>query len=120
MKKRIPSLDDKWILPLLNVWVILAFAALYCWLSVGEAKAELTVIYNTGTASPLSDFVKAPKLTVPAQLPELNLPASDDFVAQQFPIHTPELTPGTVNPQTTQLLLPQPFFIVGCDERSKQ
>ncbi len=98
----------------------LTYAALLFCLSGGETQAELTVIYDTGTASPLSDFVKAPKLAVPESLPGLNLQAKDDFAAQLFPVHTPELTPGDVNPQTPQLLLPQPFFIIGCDGRSKQ
>lgn len=115
-----PKFDENWILPLLNVWSILAYAALSFWLSLGEAKEDITVIYDTGTASPLSDFVKAPKLAVPEGLPEINLQASDGFAAQLFPIHTPELSPGEVNAQTTQLLLPQPFFIIGCDGRSKQ
>lgn len=106
--------------PLLNAKVVIAFVALLFWLTPGEAKAELAVIYDTGTASPISGFVKAPRLAVPEGLPEINLQAGDDFVPNLFPIHTPGLTPGEVNPQTTQLLLPQPFFMVGCDDRSKQ
>ena len=109
-----------WILPVLNALVIPATVALLFWLTPADAKAEVTVIHDTGTASPLSDFVKAPKLAVPAQLPEIDLQASDNFAAQLFPIHTPELTPGAVNPQTTRLLLPQAFFMVGCDGRSRQ
>ena len=112
--------DENWLPPLLNVRVLLAYVALFFWLSFHEAKADVTVIYDTGTASPLSDFVKAPKLMVPAQLPDIDLQASADFTTQLFPIHTPELTPGAVNPQATHLLLPQAFFIVGCDERSRQ
>ncbi len=115
-----PKFDENWTLPLLNVWAIFAYAALFFWLPMGGTQAEVTVIYDTGTASPLSDFVKAPKLAVPEGLPEINLQASDGFAQQLFPIHTPELTPGEVNPQTTQLLLAQPFFIIGCDGRSKQ
>jgi integrating conjugative element protein (TIGR03765 family) len=99
---------------------VIAFVALVSWLTPGGAKAELTVIYDTGTASPISGFVKAPRLAVPEGLPDINLQTGDGFAAHLFPVHTPELTPGDFNPQATQLLLPQPFFIIGCDARSRQ
>jgi integrating conjugative element protein (TIGR03765 family) len=106
--------------PFLNAKVTIAFVALLFWLPIGGTQAELAVIYDTGTASPISDFVKAPRLAVPEGLPEINLQAGDGFAAQLFPVHTPGLTPGDINPQRIQLLLPQPFFMVGCDSRSKQ
>ena len=112
--------ENSWYHHQLGIRKSLITTALLCCFSVGEAQAELTVIYASGTASPLSDFIKAPKLAVPAGLPELNLPTKDDFAAKLFPVHTPELTPGDVNPQTTQLFLPQPFFMMGCDNRSQQ
>ena len=92
------KLDADWIFPVLNVLVIPGTMALLFWLTPVHAKAELTVIYDTGTASPLSDFVKAPKLAVPEGLPEINWQAGDGFAAQLFPVHTPELTPGAGPP----------------------
>jgi integrating conjugative element protein (TIGR03765 family) len=68
----------------------------------------------------LADFIKAPHLAVPQALPEVNLAESDGFAEKLFPIHTPELSPGEVMATSTQLLLPQPFFIIGCDARSRQ
>lgn len=113
------NVDDHWILSLLNVLVVVGFLGLFCWLSPVGAE-PLPVIYDSGKARPLSDFIKAPNLAVPQALPEVNLAESDDFSEKLFPIHTPELSPGEVMATSTQLLLPQPLFIIGCDARSRQ
>lgn len=113
------NVDDHWILSLLNVLVVVGFVALFCWLSPVGAE-PLPVIYDSGKARPLSDFIKAPHLAVPKVLPEVNLTESDDFSEKLFPIHTPELSPGEVMATSTQLLLPQPLFLLGCDARSRQ
>lgn len=113
------NVDVHWILSLLNVLVVVAFVVLFCWLSPVGAE-QLPVIYDSGTARPLSDFIKAPNLTLPPVLPEATLAESDGFAEKLFPIHTPELSPGEVMATPTQLLLPQPLFIIGCDARSRQ
>ena len=119
VKRRRVTLDENWLLPLLNGLVLLAFVILASWLSWARAE-QLPVIYDSGTARPLSDFIKAPNLAVPQALPEVNLAESDGFAEKLFPIHTPELSPGEVIAKPTQLLLPQPLFIIGCDALSRQ
>jgi integrating conjugative element protein (TIGR03765 family) len=113
------NVDDHWILSLLTEWGVVAYVVLFCWLSPVGAE-PLPVIYYSGKARPLSDFIKAPKLALPQVLPEVNLAESDDFSEKLFPIHTPELSPGEVMATSTQLLLPQPLFLLGCDARSRQ
>ncbi len=113
------TVDENWLLPLLNGLVLLAFIILAGWLSWARAE-QLPVIYDSGHARPLSDFIQAPHLALPQALPEVNLAESDGFAEKLFPIHTPELSPGEVMATSTQLLLPQPLFIMGCDARSKQ
>jgi integrating conjugative element protein (TIGR03765 family) len=119
VKGRRVTLNENWLLPLLNGLVMLAFVILASWLSWARAET-LPVIYDSGTARPLSDFIKAPNLTPPPALPEATLAESDGFAEKLFPIHTPELSPGEVMATSTQLFLPQPLFIIGCDARSRK
>jgi integrating conjugative element protein (TIGR03765 family) len=111
--------DEDWILPILTGCLAAAVVIVVVWLTTGDAEAGVVVIYDTGTARPISDFIAIPTLAVPQDLPAINEQLGDEFLTQLFPVHTPELTPGEVTASAVNLTLPQPFFILGTDALSK-
>lgn len=81
-------------------------------------RAEPTVIHDTGTGRPLSDYVEpiAPISRAPTAPP----PRTVAFTPALFPVKTPELTPGPITPSALNLPhLPQPVFLVGSDPLSR-
>ncbi len=86
---------------------------------IDQALAQPVVIYDTGKAHPITDFIDTPKrLPARAALPLEQ--AGQAFIKQLFPIHTRTLNPGPVPARAVNLLLPQPFFIIGTDALSRQ
>ena len=107
------------IAPILTDLIALPLVMLLPWLTLADAKAEPVVIYDSGKARPITEFIAPPKRpeTAPAQPIEQ---AGQAFLSGLFPLHTPELTPGPVTASTVNLLLPQPFFILGTDTLSQR
>ena len=97
--------------------------ALLCLLGIASiAAAQLTVIFDTGQAKPLSVFL-GPLATAEGE----NDPA--DSVSQQLgaadlqsllPIRSPGLTPGKVRARGHKVPFARPFFIIGSDAWSKR
>ncbi len=95
-------------------------------LGVSTAHAELTVVYDGGTAEPLAPYLQVfdalpPDGDAPQARSDGLLGAADP--SRLLPIRTPELTPGRVRPRAVSLppgaTLLQPFFLVGADAMSR-
>lgn len=96
-------------------------------LGANSARAELTVIYDSGVTQPLAPFLDVfneppPTLSIPTPPePTGQLGAADP--AQLLPIRSPGLTPGPVSRRPLRLphqgTLSQPFFLIGSDDRSR-
>ena len=82
--------------------------------------APLTVIEDTGDTEPLAPYLSV--FSTQDETPENDTPtpsgATDSSL--QFPIHTPELSPGPVARRALQTPTTAPLFIVGCDLVSRQ
>ncbi len=97
--------------------------ALLCLLGIASfAAAQLTVIFDTGQAKPLSVFL-GPLATGEGE----NEPA--DSVSQQLgaadlesllPIRSPDLTPGKLKFRAHNVPFARPFFLIGSDAWSKR
>ena len=85
------------------------------------AVAELTVIFDSGRASPLSDFLDPLDAGEPdKESPSINkaqLGAAD--VQSLLPIRSPELTPGKITPRDHNVPFARAFFLIGSDAVSK-
>lgn len=91
------------------------------------ARAELAIIYDSGTTHPLAPFFTVfgePMPSVPVHRPTdpiEDLGAAD--LSRLLPIRSPELTPGPVTRRPLRLpnngTLPRAFFLIGADERSR-
>ena len=83
--------------------------------------APLTVIEDTGEAEPLAPYLSvfgARDETPGNVTPTPSSGAADSSL--QFPIHTPELSPGPVARRALRTPTTAPLFIVGCDPLSRQ
>ena len=99
------------------------FIALVCFLGTASfASAELTVIFDNGQASPLSDFLGALDSVQPDKIPSYSqkpqLGAAD--VQSLLPIRSPGLTPGKPTPRAHHVPFATAFFLIGSDAFSKR
>ena len=90
---------------------------------MNKAKAELTVIYDTGHTQPISLFLEVFESTdgTPQQSPiptKLQLGAADPEA--WLPIESPGLTPGLIQARSHDRPFAQPLFLIGSDMRSRQ
>ena len=81
------------------------------------AAAELTVIFDNGQASPLSDFLGPLDLGEPerdsSSIDKSRLGAAD--VQSLLPILSPGLTPGKITPRQHKVPFARAFFLIGSD-----
>ena len=86
------------------------------------ASADLTVIFDTGQARPLSDFLGALDLATSDQVPPTidkpQLGAAD--VQSLLPIRSPGLTPGKFTARAHPVPFAGAFFLIGSDAFSKR
>ena len=86
------------------------------------AAAELTVIFDNGQASPLSDFLGPLDLGEPerdsSSIDKSRLGAAD--VQSLLPILSPGLTPGKITPRQHKVPFARAFFLIGSDAVSKR
>ena len=88
-----------------------------------KAKAELTVIYDSGHTQPISPFLEVFESTdgTPQQSP---IPTRPQLGAADpkawLPIQSPGLTLGPVRTRSHDRPLARPFFLIGSDTRSRQ
>jgi len=82
-------------------------------------SAELAVIADNGNTRPMSDYIKSPKVSLPAPIQNIDSLAQD-YLTQLFPVHTPQLSPGTEASRSVNLNLTQAVFILGTDPVSRQ
>ena len=106
-------------------------ASIGIWLSIlmtsSLAFAELTVIHDSGETQPLAPFLevfdegdsqdKGPQVSTSP--PETQALGAADL-ERLLPIHSPELTPGVVEPRTLQQSFARPFFLIGSDAFSRE
>lgn len=105
--------------------------SLYCWkvmvmgclLVPVMARAELTVIHDSGNTQPIAPFLEVFQthdgLPQQSQVPTgLQLGAADPKA--WLPIQSPGLTPGPVRPRAHDRPFTRPFFLIGSDTRSRQ
>lgn len=94
------------------------------WLSVpAMAQAELTVIYDSGHTQPIAPFLdvfeSADEISKQSTAPITpQLGAADPKT--WLPIHSPGLTPGSVQAKSHDRPFARPFFLIGSDARSRQ
>ena len=86
------------------------------------ALAELTVVFDSGQARPLSDFLgpldSGKPDTAPSYPEKSQLGAAD--VESLLPIRSPGLTPGKVTPREHSVPFAHSFFLIGSDTNSKR
>ncbi len=92
-------------------------------LSPTLAGAALTVIHDSGDTQPIAPFLDAFETTetTAPQSPAIQLPqlgAAD--LTSLLPIHSPGLTPGSVQPKSHDRPFTRPFFLIGSDALSRQ
>ena len=107
------------IAPILTGFFALPLVMLLPWLTLADAKAESLIIYDNGKTRLITEFIAPPKRPEPTSAQPIEQ-AGQAFLSGLFPLHTPELTPGPVTASTVNLLLPQPFFILGTDTLSQR
>ena len=103
-----------------KIWrgVVLAFA----FVSV-HARAELTVIYDSGDTQPLAPYLQVfePVDPVPPQSPAATPPPLGAADPEAWlPIQSIGLTPGVVRSRAIHRPFSQPLFLIGADALSRQ
>lgn len=94
-----------------------------CLLVPVMARAELTVIYDSGHTQPIAPFFEVFESAggLPPQSPP---PAKPSLGAADpkawLPIQSPGLTPGPVQARAHDRPFTRPFFLIGSDTRSRQ
>jgi integrating conjugative element protein (TIGR03765 family) len=97
--------------------------AIACVLVPVIAKAELTVIYDSGNTQPIVPFLDVFESAdeTPQQSP---VPTRSQLGAADpeawLPIQSPGLTPGPVQARSHDRPFARPFFLIGSDARSRQ
>ena len=99
------------------------YTAIVCVLAPVMAKAELTVIYDSGNTQPIAPFLDVFESAdeTPQQSPvpiQTQLGAADPEA--WLPIQSPGLTPGPVQARSQDRPFARPFFLIGSDARSLQ
>lgn len=87
------------------------------------ARAELTVIYDSGQTQPIAPYLEvfespddSSRRGPPSPIPALG--AADP--KRWLPIRSPGLTPGRVQAGKQDRPFSRPFFLIGSDPRSRQ
>lgn len=88
------------------------------------ASAQLPVIYDSGQTEPIAPYLEG-IAAEPAEHPATR--SAPDPLAGRFPVHTPELSPGTIQsrrfPEALRryaVFLDRPLFLIGTDPLSHQ
>jgi integrating conjugative element protein (TIGR03765 family) len=89
------------------------------WLAAGPASAEPAVLADRSPTRPVEDY-GIPRLAAPAAS-ALKAPAPLAPPGPAFPLRTPGLSPGPVEPRDANLpqLAGKPMFLVGSDAQSR-
>jgi integrating conjugative element protein (TIGR03765 family) len=88
-----------------------------------HARAELTVIYDSGDTQPLAPYLQVfePVDRVPPQSPVATPPPLGAADPEAWlPIQSTGLTPGIVQPRAIHRPFSRPFFLIGADALSRQ
>ena len=87
------------------------------------ARAELTVIYDSGDTQPIAPFLEvfesadeSPQRGPAQTTPQLGAADPETWL----PIQSPGLTPGFVPARSHDRPFARPFFLIGSDARSRQ
>ena len=87
------------------------------------ARAELTVIYDSGQTQPIAPYLNVfePPEASPRPRPTSPMPALGAADPKSWlPIRSPGLTPGRVQARKQDRPFARPFFLIGSDPRSRQ
>lgn len=86
-------------------------------------QAELTVIYDNGTAEPIAPFLEPfesneenPSPDPRSMKPQIGAADPNSWL----PIQSPGLTPGFVQIRSHDLPFARPYFLIGSDQKSHQ
>ena len=88
-----------------------------------HARAELTVIYDSGDTQPIAPYLDVfePADGVPRQSPAMTPPPLDAADPEAWlPIESIGLTPGIVHSRAIHRPFSQPLFLIGADALSRQ
>ncbi len=87
------------------------------------ARADVTVIYDSGNARPIAPFLEVfesadenPQQSPVPTRPQLGAADPEAWL----PIQSPGLTPGPVQARSHDRPFARPFFLIGSDVRSRQ